>query len=224
MTALNVSAIVFTALLPRIAPTQTRRRSVLAEAKQGLKYTLGHKTILLVLLFFIISILLAMPYMMMMPVFAKDILRVGPSGQGILMSMSGIGALAASLTLASLPSKRRGITLLMSNVLMGVALIVFAFSVSWPLSLGMMLLVGMGRIGNNTAGSALLQSHTDPEYLGRVMSIMMMSFGFSQVGTFFAGILAEGISAQWAIGGFAAALVLTSVGALLFVPKLRNLD
>jgi hypothetical protein len=87
-----------------------------------------------------------------------------------------------------------------------------------------MLVVGMGRIGNNTAGSALLQSLTEPEYLGRVMSIMMMTFGLSQFGTFLAGVLAEGIGAQWAIGGFAAALVLISAGAFLFTPKLRKLD
>jgi MFS family permease len=107
---------------------------------------------------------------------------------------------------------------------MGGALVAFAFSTSWPLSLGMMLFVGMGRIGNNTAGSALLQSLTEPEYLGRVMSIMMMTFGLSQFGTFLASILAEGFGAQWAIGGFAGALVLISAVAFVVTPRLRTLD
>jgi MFS family permease len=165
-----------------------------------------------------------MPYQMLMPVFAKDILKVGVSGQGILMSVAGIGALTASLILASLPSRRRGITLLLANFIMGMALVVFAFSVSWPLSLGMMLVVGMGLTGNNTAGAALLQSYTGPEYLGRVMSIMSMSFGLSGLGTFFAGILAESVSAQWAIGGLAALLVVIMLGVLLLIPRIRKLD
>jgi MFS family permease len=140
------------------------------------------------------------------------------------MSVCGFGALTASLVLASIPSRKRGAALLVSNILLGLALVVFAFSTSWPLSLGMMIFVGIGQTGNNTAGATLLQTHTDPEYLGRVMSIMSMSFGLSSLGTFFAGILAESISAQWAIAGLAMVLITISFGALLFVPRLRRLD
>jgi hypothetical protein len=140
------------------------------------------------------------------------------------MSVAGFGGLAASLTLASVPSKRRGLTLLASNLVMGLALVVFAFSTLWPLSLGMMVFVGMGRTGNNTAGAAVLQSHTDPKYLGRVMSIMMMNWGLSSLGTFFAGLLAQSVSAQVAIGGLASLLVAISLAASLFLPRLRNLD
>jgi MFS family permease len=216
MAGLNGTAIIFTSFLPR--------KSVLTDVGEGFKYIVHNQTILLILIFFVASILLAMPFQMMMPIFAKDILKVGVSGQGTLTAVSGLGALAASLILASFPSKKRGITLLISNILMGLALAVFAFSTSWPLSLGMMALVGVGRIGNNTAGTALLQTHTDPDYLGRVMSIMMMNFGLSSVGTFFASVLAETISPQWAIGGLAMILVAISVGAGLFLSRLRNLE
>ena len=224
MTALNASGIVFAVFLPRTTPSQARSRTVLADVIDGLKYMLGHRTILLILALFVASILLAMPYQTLMPIFAKDILRVGASGQGTLMSVCGFGALTASLVLASIPSRKRGAALLVSNILLGLALVVFAFSTSWPLSLGMMIFVGIGQTGNNTVGATLLQTHTDPEYLGRVMSIMSMSFGLSSLGTFFAGILAESISAPWAIGGLAMMLVAISFGALLFVPRLRKLD
>jgi MFS family permease len=224
MTALNASGIVFAVFLPRTTPSQVRSRTVLADVIDGLKYMLGHRTILLILALFVASILLAMPYQTLMPIFAKDILRVGASGQGTLMSVCGFGALTASLVLASIPSRKRGAALLVSNVLLGLALVVFAFSTSWPLSLGMMIFVGIGQTGNNTVGATLLQTHTDPEYLGRVMSIMSMSFGLSSLGAFFAGILAESISAPWAIGGLAMMLVAISFGALLLVPRLRRLD
>ena len=224
MTALNGSAIIFTSFLPRVAPSRRERKSVVNDVVLGLKYVWGHRTILTVLGLVVASVILAMPYQMMMPIFAKDILKVGVSGQGTLMSFAGFGALAASLTLASVSTRKRGYTLLASNLIMGLALIIFAYSVSWPLSLGMMVFVGLGRTGNNTAGAALLQTHTEPQYLGRVMSIMMMNFGLSSLGTFFAGVLAEKISAQLSIGGLAATLVAISLAAAIFIPRLRKLE
>jgi len=87
-----------------------------------------------------------------------------------------------------------------------------------------MVFIGLGQAGRQTLGSTLLQSYSDPEYLGRVMSINMMDMGLSSLGTFLAGILAEGIGAEWAIGGFAMVLVLLSIITLLFVPRIRRLD
>jgi hypothetical protein len=85
-------------------------------------------------------------------------------------------------------------------------------------------MVGMGRIGGNTTGNALLQTHTEPAYLGRVMSIMMLNFGLSGLGTFFAGILADTISAPWAIGGLAMVMIGISLFAVIFLPGFRKLD
>lgn len=215
MSGIQGGAIVFTSFLPRVVPSRATAKNVVAEVGEGLRYIGSHRLILMVLVFYVGSMLLGMPYQMLMPAFAKDILAVGVSGQGTLMSVSGLGALAASLTLASLPSRRRGLILLLSNVLMGVALLVFAVSVSWTLSLCMMVLVGIGRTSNNTAGAALLQTHVEPAYLGRVMSIMTMNMGLSSLGTFFAGMLAESFSVQWAVGGLAITLVGLSMVGLI---------
>jgi MFS transporter, DHA1 family, staphyloferrin A biosynthesis exporter len=224
MTALNASGIIFSLFLPDPMPAPTLGRSVVSNMVDGVKYVFKHRTILLILVLFISSIILAMPYQMLLPVFAKDILDVGVTGQGTMMSVSGFGALAAALILASIPSRKRGITLLAANLVLGLALIVFAFSVSWPLSLCMMVVVGMGQIINNTAGTATIQTYTEPEYLGRVMSIMSMSFGLSSLGAFFAGLLAQDIGAQWAIGGLAIVLVAVSFYMLAFSPKVRKAD
>ncbi|HEY94955.1 MAG TPA: MFS transporter [Dehalococcoidia bacterium] len=224
MSGLNALAIIFTSFLPKTTSTLVNRKSVIKDIGEGFRYIKSHQTVRLILAFFIAAILLAMPFQMLMPVFAKDILKVGVGGQGTLMSMSGVGAIVASLIIASLPSRRRAITLLISNMIMGGALVVFAFSTSWPLSLMMMVVVGIGRIGGNTTGNALLQTHTEPEYLGRVMSIMMLNFGLSGLGTFFAGILAETISAPWAIGGLAMILISISLFAIIFLPGFRKLD
>jgi MFS transporter, DHA1 family, staphyloferrin A biosynthesis exporter len=224
MAGLNGLAILFTSLLPNTKPLTMQRKSMVNDIVKGARYIASHKTIMLLLAFMILTVLLAMPFQTLMPIFAKDILKVGVKGQGTLMSVSGIGALAASLTLASVPTKKRGLIMLSSNVIMGAALMIFAFTTKWPIALTTMILVGIGRIGNNTTGTALLQTHTEPEYLGRVMSIMMLNFGLSSLGTFFASIIADKISPQWAIGGMALTLVVLSACGILFIRKLTKLE
>ena len=73
-------------------------------------------------------------------------------------------------------------------------------------------------------GSGQVQHYVDHEYMGRVMSLFMMQFGFASFSTFLAGLLAQGIGVQWAIGGFAMALALLSILVLVFVPRIRKLE
>jgi MFS family permease len=165
-----------------------------------------------------------MPYFLMMPIFADDILKVGATGMGWLFSVAGIGAIVASTTLASLPNKKRGIMLLVCGVILGLALVGFSFSSSLFLSLVLMVVVGFGQTGRMTLGNTLVQYYVEDEYRGRVMSIYLMQFGLSSFGAFAVGILAESMGVQWAVGGFAIALVLLAILALVFVPRLRKLD
>ncbi len=132
--------------------------------------------------------------------------------------------MVGSLSLASLPNKERGVLFLVSGLILGAALAVFSFSLSMPLSIGLMVLVGLGQSGRMTLGNTLLQSYTDANYLGRVMSINMMDMGLSQLATCFAGLLAESIGVQWAIGGFAMVLSFLSILAFVFVTRVRELD
>jgi MFS family permease len=140
------------------------------------------------------------------------------------MSVAGIGALIGSLALASLPNKKRGVLLLSSGLVMGLALVGFASSSSLPLSLGLIVFVGLGQAGRMTLANTLLQYYTEDRYRGRVMSIYMMEFGLTSFGAFGAGLLAEAAGVQWAVGGFAMVLVTLSTLALLFLPRLRKLD
>jgi MFS family permease len=229
MAALCVIAVIFAGFLPATSPSSIRGDSisggkVLADVRGGLKYAWGSTPILLVLAFAIACMLLSMPQMMMLPIFTDDILKVGATGLGVLQSVSGAGALGASLAFASLPSKKRGIIMLVSGLGLGLGVVTFAFSRSWLLSLGMMIFIGIGKTGHMTLGTTLLQTLTDAEYLGRVMSILQMNMAISSFGTFFCGVLAEGIGAPWAVGGFAMGLALLSILALLFLPSIRKLD
>ena len=156
MTASYLIAVVFIAFMPPTSTITTRVSSALADIKGGLNYVRHETTILLILLFVLFAVLLSMPYFLLMPIFADDILKVGAMRMGWLMSVSGIGAIIGSITLASLPNKKRGIMLLASGVIMGLALVSFPFSTSWYLSLGLMVIVGLGQTGRMTLGNTLL--------------------------------------------------------------------
>lgn len=224
MTASYLMAVVFIAFMPPTSTITTRSSSALADIKGGLKYSRHEITILLLLVFSLFVVILSMPYFLLMPIFADDILKVGATGMGWLMSISGIGAIIGSITLASLPNKKRGVMLFASSVILGLALVSFSFSSSWYLSLALMVVVGLGQAGRMTLSNTLLQYYVADEYRGRVMSIYMMQFGLSSFGTFAAGLLAEAVGVQWAVGGFAMVLVLLSILALAFIPRIRKLD
>ncbi len=224
MTGMYLMGVVFIAFMPLTGTIAIHGGNALVDIKEGLKYIRHETTILLLLLFTLFVVVLSMPYITLIPIFAEDILKVGASGMGILISASGVGAVTGSLVLASLPDKKRGVMLLVSGLLLGLALTYFSFSSSWPLSLTLMVFVGVGGTGRMTLGNTLIQYYVDDEHRGRVMSVYMMEFGLTSFGTFAAGLIAEAVGAQWALGGFAMVLVLVSILALAFVPRIRKLD
>ncbi len=217
-------AIVFISFLPLIGTMTIRGGGTLAEIKEGLNYIRHETIILLILGFTLIAHVLSMPFMQLMPVFTEDVLNAGASGLGVLMSVSGIGSIITSLVLASLPNKKRGFMMLVSAIILGIALIGFSFSSSWYLSLTLIVFVGLGQMAQMALSNTLIQYYADPNYRGRVMSIMMMQFGIMSLSTFLAGVLAEGVGIQWSIGGFAIVLVATSLLALAFIPRIRKLE
>jgi hypothetical protein len=76
-----------------------------------------------------------------------------------------------------------------------------------------------------TLGNTLVQYYVDDNYRGRVMSIYTMDFGFTSLGTFAAGLMADtAIGVQWTVGGFAMVLVALTLIVAVFLPRIRNLQ
>jgi len=219
-----ILSIVFISFLPLTSTITIRGSSAWVNIKEGLNYIRGETTILIILAFMLLSTVLSMPFMQLMPVFTEDILKVSASMYGILMSVSGVGAVLISLVLASLPNKKRGLMMLVAGIVQGLALVGFSFSSSWYLSLGMIAIVGLGQNGQMALSNTLIQYYVKPEYRGRVMSILLMQFGLMSLSTFLAGALADVWGIQLAVGGFAIVLVFMSVMALAFLRRVRNLD
>jgi MFS family permease len=225
MTALFIGATFCALRLPKTAPVTTRPQTrALSDLAGGFRYARRDKTIGLILGFTLFVVLCSMPYMMLLPIFTKDILHQGASGLGILVSVSAIGAIVCSLVLASLPNKYRGLMLIASSFVLGGALIVFAFSTLWELSLIAIIFVGMGQTGRMTLAGTLLQHYVEDEYRGRVMAMYMMEFGLTSLAVFVAGVLSDSIGVQWAVGGLAMILMVVTAIVFMFSPKLRALQ
>lgn len=224
MTGLYLTSVVFIAFLPHTSTIAVRGSSALASIKEGLRYVRHETNILLILIFTLFAVILSMPYLLLMPIFAVEVLNVGAQGMGVLVSVSGGGAIIGSLVLASLPNKKRGLMLLAGSLLLGLALVGFSLSNSWYLSLALIVFVGLGQTVRMAMSNTLVQYYVEDEYRGRVMSIYMMEFGLMGFGVFGAGLLAEMVGVQWAVGSFAGVLVVMSILALVFVPRIRKLD
>ncbi|MFH1140417.1 MAG: MFS transporter [Chloroflexota bacterium] len=224
MTGLYLVATVFVVLMPLTGTISIRGSGALSDMKEGFQYVRRDTTVLMLLVFTLFIVLCSMPYMQLLPVFAVDVLKGNATTMGILMMFAGFGAIVGSLVLASLPNKKRGAILLFSSFVLGLALVGFAFSKSWYLSLALVTFVGLGQTGRMTLSNALLQSYSQEQYLGRVMSVYMMEFGLTSFSAFFAGVLADGVGIQWSIGGLAAIMVALVVLVTAFSPRMRRLD
>jgi MFS family permease len=224
MAGLNLYGAIMMFFLPRTSSVVSNAGNIIADIKDGFVYMRKDKAIFFILIFTLLMVMLSMPFQQFLPIFVDDILKVGATGLGILMSVSGAGALAGSLIIAALPNKKRGLMLLFSGLLAGLALLAFSFSTSWPLSLTFIVLLGLGQTLRGTISSALLQSYTESAYMGRVMSILMMQWGVMSLCTFAAGLVAEVAPVQWVVGGLAMILIVVSILSLIFNRHVRKLD
>lgn len=211
-------------VMPKTKAVIAHGESALLDIVDGVRYVRQHKTMMLVIISTLFVMICGMPLMQLLPMITEDILDVGASGMGILLSVSGVGAILGSLVLASIPSRKRGIIMLAGGIMMGAALLLLAVSKWWAVSLAVMVFVGLGQTGHRATGNSLVQNYTEPEYRGRVMSFMMMGIGFSSLGTFFAGLLAESVGIQWSVGSLAALLVIVSVLLFTGTTRVRRLD
>ncbi len=208
---------------PEASGLPGQRRSW-TDIRLGIVYVRGEPALMVVLLFLLAAVFLSMPYGMLMPVFADDVLKMGAKGMGYLLSVSGIGAMIVSVVLASAPNKKRGVILLAGTLLLGVALAAFSFSTVWYASLVLVFFVGLGDTVRMTVGNTLLLYYADRAFWGRVMSLQSMCFGISSLGVVLASLLAQRLGVQLAIGGFAIALVLVTMAVSVLSPRLRKLD
>jgi MFS family permease len=198
---------------------------VLRRLAEGFRYAYGFPPIRRILLLVATISLLGVPYTVLLPVVATDVLGAGPRTLGMLMAATGLGALSGALFLASRPSVRGlGRVMVLSATLFGAALVVFAFARSLALALPLLVMAGFGMMAQMASSNTVLQTIVDDDKRGRVMSFYTMAFiGTAPFGSLILGTLAHRLGVSWAIaiGGVACILAAASFGRSL--PVLREL-
>ncbi len=196
----------------------------LKDIVEGFKYVVRDPTIGMLLAVNLVIVLVSMPYMMLLPGFVVEVLKGGPQTLGYLQSIAAIGSLFGIFVIASMPSRRRGMVMLVGALVMGVALLGFSLSTAVLITAPIMVVISVGQTFRMSLSSVLIQTYVDDAYRGRVMSLFMMEMNLVSFATFITGMMAAIFGAQLAIGGMAAILVVLSLGLLIFVPRIRDLD
>jgi len=152
-----------------------------------------------------INSIFGMPYTVFMPVFARDIFKVGARGLGFLMASVGIGALIGALVVASIGwYRKKGRILFVGIFSFSVFLIIFSLSKSYVLGLLMLILTGFFMIMFTATANTLVQTYVRDDMRGRVMSIYTTFFaGMAPFGSLQAGAISSrwGVSTAVFLGG-----------------------
>jgi MFS family permease len=189
---------------------------------EGVRHSLGFPPIRAVLLLVALVSLLGMPYAVLMPIFAAEVLHGGAHTLGLLMTAPGIGALLGTIYLASRKTIRgAGIRVVAGAITFGAGLIALGVVHSLPLALIALGFVGLGMIVQLATSNTVLQTIVDDDKRGRVMSLYTMAvMGMTPFGSILGGALAHVIDVPttFLIGG-----AICVAGAILFATKIRVL-
>lgn len=191
----------------------------------GLRYVWSNKPILGAISLDLFAVLLG-GAVALLPIFARDLLHIGPWGLGILRSAPAIGAATTAFLLASFPLRARaGAVMLFCVLVFGIATIVFGQSSSFVVSLVALLVLGASDMISVVVRSTLIQTRTPDEMRGRVGAVNLVFIGASnELGEFESGVTAEWLGPRLAVlvGGIGTCLVVVA-WSLLF-PALRKVD
>lgn len=179
--------------IPAGSRRQSPRRHILLELREGFEYAYKFGPIRSILLLVALISLMGMPYAVLVPVFAKDILHGGAHTFGFLMAAAGSGALVGTLYLASRRSVLGlGRVIVAATGCFAAGIAFFAISNSFPLSMAALVVAGFGAMTLVASCNTVLQTILDEDKRGRVMSFFTMAFmGMAPFGSLSAGALAD---------------------------------
>jgi len=224
--AISYVAVIASLVAMRVDATapRTSTESVMDELRTGFRYVTGFPPVRTVLILLAIVSAMGMPYSVLMPVIASQVLHGGPHTLGFLMTASGLGAVAGALYLASRSTVLGlGKVMVVSTLAFGVGIIGFGLARSLWVALLLLPIAGAGFMIEMASTNTILQTITEERLRGRVMAFYTMAFlGTAPLGSLLAGVIADriGASATIVAGGFAC--VAGAAWLALKLPLLRE--
>ena len=222
--AISYVFVVVSLLLMHVQKREVIRKpgNMFEEMKEGFNYAFGFAPIKHLLILLGVVSLMGSSYQVLMPVFAKEILHGGSSTFGFLMGAAGFGALAGAVYLASLESVLKlGRIIPAAAAIFGIGLIGLSVTKYFPVSLLLMIVIGLGLMLHTASSNTIIQTITDDDKRGRVMSFYTIAImGTAPFGSLIAGSLAKIIGTPFTIfiGGIS-----SIIGAIFFYKKLPEL-
>jgi len=190
----------------------------------GVRYLREHRVPGAIVILISLSALLAMPYHVLIPIFAREILGRGAEGDGVLMSAAGVGAVLGSLFCASrYVGTRKGGAVTAGSLSFPFLLLAFAFCRSYAGAILILVAVGFAFVLQNAPANSLLQHHVPDHLRGRVLALYVSLFlGVMRVGSLLLGGLASMTSAPFALAALAAAGLLVGLWVRFRYPELAR--
>ena len=203
---------------------EVKKEKVLKGLKEGIKYAYNFVPIRILLILIGIANLAGMPYTVLMPVFAKDILHGNANTLGYLLGAVGIGAFIGAIYLASRKTVMGlGKWISIAGGIFSIGLILFSFSTSLLFSLPLMVLAGFGMMMTMASSNTLIHTIVDDDKRGRIMSLYVMAFmGTAPFGSLIAGALANKIGAPYTILLSGITCLISTIWFAKQLPKLRK--
>jgi MFS family permease len=195
-----------------------REASLRQSIIEGWKFSWRNETVRAALLITMLASLFVVPFVTLLPVFARDILGVGATGQGLLLTGMGIGALGSAVVIATFGDRMpRGIFMLGGVGVYGVSLVAFAASPWFGLSMALMVIIGFTNVCSHALVQTVIQTYSPAEFRGRTMAIFQLGQVVMTVGSIIIGSLAAFCGARWSVAlmGLAGALAMVAVHLLL---------
>jgi MFS family permease len=195
------------------------------QVREGIRYTWRHPVILPIVLITMVSGVFAFSYSTLLPAFAVEVFHRGEEALGLLTAAVGVGAVLGSLFMASSTVvKVRAGPMIVGSILFPLSLLAFAFTSSFALSLGFLVVSGFGLVVQNTSINSIIQIQVSDELRGRIMSIYLLAFfGAMPLGALQVGFVAQALGSAAGMGVSAAVGLVLTAGILAASPGLRRI-
>jgi len=191
---------------------------------EGARYCWREKTVRILIGLSLFSGMFAFSYMMLLPIFARDILQVDARGLGVLASATGVGSIVGTFTTPLLAQRFHVGRLLTVQLLLACGILMaFAFSHSYVLSVALMPFLGFFAFSNVTLITIAIQMIVPDSLRGRVMGVQSLRWSMVPLGAAVLGVAANFVGAPLAVGGGAFMVFVVVALAGVLSPQLREL-
>lgn len=224
--AASYISIIVALMMMKVERQNDRRESrpLLKELREGLSYVRHSSFIFLFIMMVGITSLLVIPYIALMPIFARDVLKIGVKGLGVMMAFAGVGALIGALSVASAGTvRRKGLVAFISASASALALFAFSFSRVPAVSYALLVVIGWGMITQLAMVNTMVQHEVPDELRGRVMSLYTLVFlGFVPIGNLIVGAMAHFIGTPEALAISSGLCIVVYTLLVLLRPELLS--